>query len=251
MRSVARNVTGSDSIRAEQTATCGTITVLPADDNGDGPDNGDDPGNGDDPDPTEPRELPLGLLAADLTATRAITVAAPPEHVWPWLAQLGQARGGFYSYDRLENLVGCDIHSATELNPAWQDIGVGDPVHLHPEVELEVAAVDPGRALVLRGAVPIAGSAASGAAAAGGHSTRGTPGGGAAEAPYDFSWAFVLGPCPEGSRLVVRERYGYLRRRAALLVEPLSVVSCVMTQRMLRGIRERAEATSGVPDPGR
>ena len=189
--------------------------------------------------------------AADLTATRAITVAAPPEHVWPWLAQLGQGRGGFYSYDRLENLVGCDIHSATELNPAWQDIGVGDPVHLHPEVELEVAAVDPGRALVLRGAVPIAGSAASGAAAAGGHSTRGTPGGGAAEAPYDFSWAFVLGPCPEGSRLVVRERYGYLRRRAALLVEPLSLVSFVMTQRMLRGIRERAEATSGVLDPGR
>jgi len=58
MRSVARNVTGSDSIRAEQTATCGTITVLPADDDED--DNGVDP----DPDPTEPRELPLGLLAA-------------------------------------------------------------------------------------------------------------------------------------------------------------------------------------------
>ena len=68
MRSVARNVTGSDSIRAEQTATCGTITVLPADDNGDDPGNGDDNdngvGNGDDPDPPEPRELPLGLLAA-------------------------------------------------------------------------------------------------------------------------------------------------------------------------------------------
>ena len=66
MRSVARNVTGSDLIRAEQTATCGTITVLPADDDEDdedddnGVDNGDDP----DPDPTEPRELPLGLLAA-------------------------------------------------------------------------------------------------------------------------------------------------------------------------------------------
>jgi len=72
MRSVARNVTGSDSIRAEQTATCGTITVLPADDDEDDDedDNGVDNGNGvdnddeDDPDPTEPRELPLGLLAA-------------------------------------------------------------------------------------------------------------------------------------------------------------------------------------------
>src|SRR6266545_8171756 len=48
----------------------------------------------------------------DLTATRAIGVHAAADQVWPWIAQLGQGRGGFYSYDALENLAGCDIHSA-------------------------------------------------------------------------------------------------------------------------------------------
>ena len=186
--------------------------------------------------------------AADLIATRAITVAAPAERVWPWIAQLGQGRGGFYSYDRLENLVGCRIHSARTVVPEWQDIRVGDAVHLHPEVALEVAEVEPGRALVLRGAVPVAGAAATNARAAGGHSTDGrrkdTEVDAAAEVPYDFSWAFVLADAEEdgSTRLLVRERYGYLRPGAAMLVEPVAVVSFLMTQRMLRGIRDRAEA---------
>jgi hypothetical protein len=51
----------------------------------------------------------------DLQATRAVTVNAPADHVWPWIAQVGQGRGGFYSYDVLENLVGCDIHSADRI----------------------------------------------------------------------------------------------------------------------------------------
>ena len=71
----------------------------------------------------------------NLVATRAITVRASAEHVWPWIAQLGQGRGGFYSYDFLENLVGCDIHSADRIVPEWQDAGVGDEVKLHPESE--------------------------------------------------------------------------------------------------------------------
>ncbi len=45
----------------------------------------------------------------DLIATRAITIRASVDEVWPWIAQLGQGRGGFYSYDFFENLVGCDI----------------------------------------------------------------------------------------------------------------------------------------------
>ena len=53
----------------------------------------------------------------DLVATRAITVPAAAEQVWPWIAQLGQGRGGFYSYDALENLVGCNIHSADQIGP--------------------------------------------------------------------------------------------------------------------------------------
>jgi hypothetical protein len=92
---------------------------------------------------------------ADLTATRAVTVEAGADAVWPWIAQLGQGRGGFYSYDLIENLVGCEIHSADRIVPEWQSIDVGDEVNLHPEVGLIAAGVAPGRALVLRGGVPI------------------------------------------------------------------------------------------------
>ncbi|HEY2803982.1 MAG TPA: SRPBCC family protein [Actinomycetota bacterium] len=171
-------------------------------------------------------ELPLPgddvIVNADLLATRAVTIDAAPRDVWPWIAQLGQGRGGLYSYDRLENLFGCDIHSADEIVPAFQQIAVGDEVRLHPAVALRIVSVEPGRSLVLRG---------------------GTLGDGA---PYEFTWAFVLLVELEGTtRLLVRERYGYRHRWTPLLVEPLSVVSFLMTQRMLRGIRDRARR-SGV-----
>jgi hypothetical protein len=166
----------------------------------------------------------------DLTATRAITVRAPVGRVWPWIVQLGQGRGGFYSYDFLENLAGCDIHSADRVVPEWQDVGVGDEVRLAPQVGLTVAYVEQGRSLVLRGGVPMGDSAP----------------------PYDFTWAFVLKGEPDGStRLLVRERYGYTRRWAWLLVEPAAAVSFVMSQRMLRGIRDRAEATRSPPTENR
>jgi hypothetical protein len=173
-------------------------------------------------DPESDRPLPGDDLIAnaDLTATRAITVGTSAEQVWPWIAQLGQGRGGFYSYDALENLVGCDIHSADRIVPEWQAITVGGQVKLHPEVGLDVAVVEPGRALVLRGGVPM----------------------GAAPPPYDCTWAFVLREQPEGTtRLLVRERYAYTQRWAPLLVEPVAMVASVMTQRMLHGIRDRAE----------
>jgi hypothetical protein len=53
----------------------------------------------------------------NITGTRAISIAGGPAAVWPWIAQLGQGRGGFYSYDFLENLIGCDIHSADRIVP--------------------------------------------------------------------------------------------------------------------------------------
>ncbi len=156
----------------------------------------------------------------DLTATRAVTVHAPAEAVWPWLAQLGQGRGGLYSYDVLENLVGCDIHSADRVVPEWQDVEPGDEFKLHPDVALCVASVEPERALVIRGGVQM----------------------GETAPPYDFTWAFTLRELSaEETRLVVRERYGYARRWAPLLVEPVSVVSFVMTRKMLQGIRDRVE----------
>jgi hypothetical protein len=158
---------------------------------------------------------------ANITATRAVAIDATADRVWPWIAQLGQGRGGFYSYDFLENLVGCDMHSADRIVPEWQSNEVGSEVRLHPEVSLAVAAVEPGRALVLQGGVPM----------------------GSLPPPYDFTWAFVLRAGPDGTtRLVVRERYGYSRWWSGLLVEPVQVVSFVMSQRMLRGIRDRAES---------
>ena len=162
------------------------------------------------------------LPAPDLQATRAITINAPPSQVWPWVAQLGQNRGGFYTYDWMENLVGCDIHSSNVIVPELRIRAVGDEVNLAPPVALKVVAFEEGRHFVLRGAVAADGTDAG--------------------APYDFTWAFVLiEGAPGTTRLVVRERYAYLAGWAGALVEPVEMVSFLMSQRMLRGIRERAE----------
>jgi hypothetical protein len=157
---------------------------------------------------------------ADLQSTRAVTVHAGPDDVWPWIAQLGQGRGGFYSYDRLENLLGCDLHSSDVIRPEWQDLRVGDQVRLAPEMPLTVAVADPGRALVLTGGIMM----------------------GVVPSPWTFSWAFVLRDAGDGStRLVVRERYGYTAWWAALVAEPTELVSLVMTRKMLRGIQDRVQ----------
>ena len=82
----------------------------------------------------------------------AITVEAPPAEVWPWLAQMGWDRGGWYSWDRLDN---GGRPSAHELHPEWQDIAVGDRLTAWspggPVDAWEVAALEPGRFLGLRG----------------------------------------------------------------------------------------------------
>ena len=159
---------------------------------------------------------------ANVTATRAITIRRSPDVVWPWVAQLGQGRGGFYSYDFLENLVGCDIHSADRVVSAWQHVEVGDEVRLAPTAGLKVAILEPGRALVLQGSLPIA-----------------------RRPPFDSTWAFVLCEQPDGTtRLLSRERYGYRRWWAPFVVEPTQAISFVMSRKMLLGIRDRAERDS-------
>jgi hypothetical protein len=166
------------------------------------------------------------IANADLTATRAITISAAADHVWAWIAQLGQGRGGFYSYDFLENLVGCDICSADRIVPEWQDVAVGDEIRLAPEVGLVVAVLESRRSLVLRGGIPMGNIAP----------------------PYDFTWAFTLREQPDKTtRLLVRERYAYTRPWARLIVEPAQAVSFVMSQKMLRGIKDRAERTAALP----
>ncbi|HSE26570.1 MAG TPA: hypothetical protein VLB68_33185, partial [Pyrinomonadaceae bacterium] len=87
-----------------------------------------------------------------LKATHAITINAPATDVWPWLVQMGQTRGGFYSYTWLENLVGCHMRNADEIDPEWQELKVGDKVWLHPKAPpVEVHNIEPGRAIVLKG----------------------------------------------------------------------------------------------------
>lgn len=166
------------------------------------------------------------LARVDRNSTRAVTILAPPALVWPWIAQMGQGRGGLYSYDFAENLIGCDIHSADHVVEEWQHVAVGDRFGLHPDIALEVVSVEPGHALVVRGGIPI----------------------GARPAPYDCTWSFVLNEAPDGNtRLVVRERYTFTKRWAALIVEPVLPISFVMTRKMLDGIRTRAERSA--PNP--
>jgi hypothetical protein len=163
--------------------------------------------------------------------TRAITIDAPPEAVWPWLVQIGQGRGGFYSFDALENLVGCDIHSAESIRPELQELQIGDRIRARPQdhpswvvVDLEVP-----RHLVLVGADP---------------STRRAPPV-VEEPPPDYvgtTWQWVLEPLDGGARtrLIVRQRLTYGEGQALLwhLVEPFNFV---MERRMLHGLKRRAE----------
>lgn len=89
----------------------------------------------------------------------AVTIQAPADSVWPWVAQIGQDRGGFYSYERFEDLVGARVTNAESIVPEWQRRAVGDFVRavppdwfgglFGPNVGWRVTALDPGRALVL------------------------------------------------------------------------------------------------------
>lgn len=88
-------------------------------------------------------------------ATRAVTINAPVSEVWPWIVQVGQDRAGFYSYTWLENLFRADMHNAGWIHQEWQTRKVGDTVWLARkdryagQARVIVAALDPGRAMVL------------------------------------------------------------------------------------------------------
>lgn len=164
--------------------------------------------------------------------TRAIGIQAPPEQVWPWLVQMGQGRGGLYSFDGLENLVGCDIHSADRVLEEHQQLGVGDLIRLGPAGYpcFRVDRLEPGAALVLVGADPKPPHAAASA---------GSPGGVA-------TWQWQLRPTPDGrgTRLVSRQRLSYPPTTGMHLmwhlVEP---VGFVMERQMLLGIKHRVESS--------
>jgi hypothetical protein len=162
--------------------------------------------------------------------TRAISIEAPPERVWPWLVQMGQGRGGLYSFDGLENLAGCDIHSADQVLPDFQQLEVGDLVRLGPAGYpcFRVDRVEPGASLVLVGADPQPPHQVASPDSPAGIAT----------------WQWQLRPTPDarGTRLVTRQRLSHPPTRAVAvmwhLVEP---VGFVMERQMLRGLRQRAE----------
>ena len=164
--------------------------------------------------------------------TRGITVAAPAAAIWPWLLQLGQNRGGFYSYDLLENLAGLDIHSADEVRPEWQELRAGeDFVTLDPDgvMKMTIVALEPGRALVLRSGAP-------------GEPPQGP--GDFFKGEIEWTWAFVLQELdPVRTRLLVRSRAAWAdtasaRAARGILLGPAHLL---MERGMLRGIRDRAE----------
>jgi hypothetical protein len=172
------------------------------------------------------------LVAEPATqATRAISIDAPPEAVWPWIVQLGADRGGFYSYDWLEDLFGLGIHSATEVVPAWQERAVGDLVFADAAGSGGWYVVDlrPGEALVLE-----MGDVGEGRPLRRDEGLR-----------WEFLWTFALRAGPDGTtRLLVRERTAFDAASTRLLLAPLGLVSFVMTRKMLLGIRSRAERAS-------
>lgn len=98
----------------------------------------------------EPRAVQLARPC--WSYTHAIDINAPCEDVWPWIAQIGQRRGGFYSFERLENLIGCKITNTDRILAEHQALFAGDSIRLHPKAPpLHVTHVDPPHALVLRG----------------------------------------------------------------------------------------------------
>jgi hypothetical protein len=76
------------------------------------------------------------ISAGDAQTTRAVDVDAAPGAVWPWLVQMGQGRGGLYTYEWIENLLGARIHNLDHIDPELQQLAVGDHVRLTPEVYL-------------------------------------------------------------------------------------------------------------------
>jgi hypothetical protein len=150
--------------------------------------------------------------------TRSITVRAPASTVWRWLGQIGQGRGGFYSYDWLENLVGANIHNVYQLRPELQPPIPGDTIRLTSDrylggratrmTALPVVSVEPGRSFVLGG------------------------------------WGtFVVDSLgPAKTRLIVRERIPAMTLQARLLrtfvFDPMHFI---MERQMLRVIRDLSE----------
>ncbi|MDE3070247.1 MAG: SRPBCC family protein [Acidobacteriota bacterium] len=150
------------------------------------------------------------LEDADGVSTRAITIGAPASAVWPWLAQMGPyPRGGAYTYDWIENLLGLDMHSTDRVLPDYQNPHVGETIGYGPN-RMEIARLDPQRVLAWR------------------------------SQDGNWVWTFVLRDEGDGTRLISRNRFRLPTLGARLAMLPMEPGSLVMERKMLRGIRQRA-----------
>ena len=151
------------------------------------------------------------LEDADGVSTRAITIHAPAERVWPWLAQLGPSpRGGAYTYDWIENLLGLDMHSVDRVLPEFQHPEVGDTIGFGAN-EMRLERAEPERVLAWR------------------------------SADGNWVWTFVLEKRDGTTRLISRNRFHLPTRAARLGMIPMEPGSLVMERKMLHGIKRRAE----------
>ena len=154
--------------------------------------------------------------------TRAITVNAPPEDIWPWLVQWGQGRGGWYSYDWLENLLGFNIHTADRILPEYQDPVVGDPICMAENVcNNLISVIDPQQWFGWQASDP----------------------GGKPE------WTFMLGLIPvneSSTRFIIRESFAPDAMPAAV-ISIIEIPDVVMELKALDTIKQRAEGI--LPSP--
>ena len=159
-----------------------------------------------------------GLLAdPTYSGTSAVVIRARPEHIWPWLVQIGYQRGGLYSYDWLDRLFGyLDRPSATRILPEYQHLAVGDRIPLGRGPSWPVATIEPNRALVL--------------------DMRNMDG-------LDWIWQFGLYPIDETrTQFVSRSRVRARTLWTRLFTYAIEPAGFLMTRRMLLGMKQRAEA---------
>ena len=151
------------------------------------------------------------LEEADGISTRAITIDAPGASVWPWLAQMGpSSRGGAYTYDWIENLLGLDMHSVDHVLPEFQHPEVGDTINLGAN-QMRLARVETEHVLAWR------------------------------SEDGNWVWAFVLEEGNGATRLISRNRFRLPTVAARVGMLPMEPGSLLMERRMLRGIKDRAE----------
>ncbi len=199
--------------------------------------------------------LPGDDLVANASAieTRGIDIDAPPDAVWPWLAQMGYGRGGWYSYDALD----MDRPSANAIEPRLVSVEVGDVVPTHPGGGFVVRVADAPHAMVLYSDTDLVRRQAAEADAGSGGTVNIRATGAFLEAaqPADFaaSWAFVVKPAANGSSRLVerfRVRFGTSDKPWHAVTMPMmGFGGFVMMRKQMLGIRDRVEGLAHAVEP--